>query len=46
MFCLNEGIEQLAIKNTVLRKQDGYVLRRELDFEIEGQRKKWRPKRT
>ena len=30
----------------VLRKEDGHVLRRALHFEIEGQRKKGRPKRT
>ena len=30
----------------VLRREDGHVLRRELDFEVEGQRKKGRPKRT
>ena len=30
----------------VLRREDGYVLRRVLDFEVEGQRKKVRPKRT
>ena len=24
----------------------GHVLRRALDFEVEGQSKKWRPKRT
>ena len=29
----------------VLRRVDGHVLRRTLDFEIEGQRKKWSPKR-
>ena len=29
----------------VLRR-DGYVLRRALDFEVEGHRKKGRPKRT
>ena len=30
----------------VLRREDGYVLRRTLDFEVEGQRKKWELKRT
>ena len=29
----------------VLRREDGHVLRRELDVEVEGQRKKGRPKR-
>ena len=30
----------------VLRREDGHVLRRALEFEVEGQRKKGRPKRT
>ena len=30
----------------VLRREDGHVLRRALDFEDEGQMKKGRPKRT
>ena len=30
----------------VLRREDGYVLRRALDFQDEGRRKKGRPKRT
>ena len=30
----------------VLRREDGLNLRRALDFEVEGQRKKGRPKRT
>ena len=30
----------------MLRRKDGNVLRRALDFEVEGQRKKWRLKRT
>ena len=30
----------------VLRGEGGHVLRRALDFEVEVQRKKWRPKRT
>ena len=48
---LNEAMDQLAIENSVrwygrvLRREDGHVLRRALDFEVEGQRKKWRPKR-
>ena len=29
-----------------MRREDGNVLRRALDFEVEGQRKKRRPKRT
>ena len=30
----------------VLRREDGHVLRRALDLEAEGQRKKGRPKRS
>ena len=30
----------------VLMREDGHVLRRALDFEVEGERKKGRPKRT
>ena len=30
----------------VLRREDGHVLRRALDFEVNGQRKKGRPKWT
>ena len=43
---------KLAMKNSVhwyghvLRRKDGHVLRRALDYEVEGQRKKGRPKRT
>ena len=49
---LTENIDQLAISNSVhwychvLRREDGHVLRRALDFEVEGQRKKERSKRT
>ena len=45
-------MDQLAITNSVccyghvVRREDGHVLRRALDFEIEGQRKKWGPLRT
>ena len=52
MLCLNEIIDQLAIANSVcwyghmLRREDGHVLRRTLDLEVEGERKKRRPKRT
>ena len=48
---LNETIDQLAMANSVCWY--GHVLKREnchvlwaLDFEVEGQRKKGRPKRT
>ena len=30
----------------MLRREDGYVLRRALDFEVEGHRKKGSPRRT
>ena len=49
---LHETIDQLAMANSVrwychlLRREDGHVLRRALEFEVEGQRKKGRLKRT
>ena len=49
---LNEKIDQLAMANSddwyahVLRRGDGHVLGRALNFEVEGQRKKRRPKWT
>ena len=52
MLGLRETIEQLAMANSViwyghvLRREDGNVLRRELNFYGEGQRKKGRLKRT
>ena len=52
MLGLNETIDQLAIANSVhwyghvLRREGGHVLRWALHFEVEGQRKKGRPKRT
>ena len=48
----SETIDQLAMTNSVrwyghiLRREDGHVLRRALDIEFEGQRKKGRLKRT
>ena len=48
---LKETIDQLAMANSVgwyghvLRREDGHVLRRALDLEVEGQRKKGKPKR-
>ena len=45
-------MEQLAITNIVcwyghvLKREDGYILRRAFDFEVEGERKKGRSKRT
>ena len=30
----------------MLRREDGHILRRALDLEVEGQRKKGRPKKT
>ena len=52
MMGLKETIDQLAKANSVcwhchvLRREDGHVFRRALDFKAEGQRKKGRPKRT
>ena len=52
VLCSSETIDQLAMANSVrwyghvLRRVDGHVLSRALDFEVEGQRKKGRPKRT
>ena len=52
MLGLNKTIDQFAMANSVhwyghvLRRENGHVLRRALDLEIEGQRKKGRPKRT
>ena len=52
MLGLTETIDQLAMASNVCwyghvsRREDGHVLRRVLDFEVEGQRKKWWPKRT
>ena len=52
MVRLNETIDQMAMANSVywhchvLRREDGHVLRRVLDFEVEGQRKKGRSKMT
>ena len=46
MLGLNETMDQLAMANNVhwyghvLRREDGHVLRRALDFEVEGQTKK------
>ena len=45
MFGLNEIIEQLAMANSVcwyghvLRREDGHVMKRALDFVVEGQSK-------
>ena len=50
MLCLNETMNLLAMANSVrryghvLRREDGHVWRRSLDFEVEGQNKKGRPK--
>ena len=41
---LNETIDHLAMANSVHRY--GHILRRALDFEVEGQRKKGRLKNT
>ena len=48
MLGLSESIDQLAMANSVhwyvLRREDGHILRKALDFEVEGKRKKWRLK--
>ena len=52
MLGLNETINQMGIVNSVrwyghvMRREDGHVMRRTLDFEVEGQSKKGGPKRT
>ena len=52
MSGLSEAIDQLPMANSahwygyVLRREDGHVLRSALDFEVEGQMKKGKPKRT
>ena len=52
MLGLNETIDELALANRarwyghVLRREDSHVMRRTLYFEVEGQGKKGRPKRT
>ena len=44
MLCLNKTVDRLTMVNTVhwygylLRREDGYVLSRAIDFEVEGQR--------
>ena len=48
---LKETVDHLAMANSVhlygdvLRREDGHVLIGALDFEFEGNRKNWRPKR-
>ena len=52
MLGLNETMAQLAMTSSdhwyghVLRREDGHVSRRTLDFDIDGQRRKGWPKRT
>ena len=52
MLGLNETVDRLAMACSVrwhghvLKREDGHVLRRALDFNFEGQRKKGRPNRT
>ena len=51
MLALNYTMDQLAMANCVcwyghvLRREDGHILRRTLDFEVEGQGKKGRLRR-
>ena len=52
MLGLNETKDQLPMASSgywfghVLRREDGHVSRRALEFEVEGQRRKGRVKRT
>ena len=51
MLGLNVTMDKLAMANSdvdmvVLRREDGHIMRRALDFEVEGQRKKVWQKRT
>ena len=52
MLGLNEAIYKLTLENSVhlyghvLMREDGHVLRRTLDFEVEGKKKKGRPNKT
>ena len=52
MLGLNVAMDQLAMANSVrwyghvLRREDGHILRRALDFGVDGQRKKIRPTRN
>lgn len=52
MLGLEESVVQMAKANAVrwyghvLRREDGHVLRRALDFKVKGRRKRGRPKRT
>ena len=52
MLGLNETMDQLAMANSicwyghVLKRDVGHILREALDFEVDGQRRKMRPKRT
>ena len=52
MLGFKETIHQMAMASSVhwyghvLRREDGHVIRRALDLEVEVQRKKGRPKRT
>ena len=51
MLGLNETMDQLAMASSVhwysdvLSREDGHILRRALDFVVEGQRKKGRSKK-
>ena len=41
VMCVNDAVDQMAMAGSV--RWCGHVLRRGLDFEVEGQRKKGRP---
>ena len=52
MLGLFETIDQMAMENSarwhghVLRRKDGHITRRAIDFEVKGQRKKVRLNRS
>ena len=52
IFSLNGTIDQFTMANSVhwyghvLRREDGHVLRRAIEFEVESKRKKMRQKMT
>ena len=52
MLGLKETVVQIAKQNKVrwyghmLRRDDGHVLRKALEFEVKGKRKRGRPKKT
>ena len=45
MLGLKETVVQTAKMNGVLRRDDGHVLRKELEFKVKDKRKQGRPKK-